>query len=455
MKELNILVQDLALPLTAPPEEEPLRNDEGRTCLLTTSHYIVSGSVGPSPIAMRPFHMAFDTGLGYNIIQLHDLPQSRENYRITDTSVPALGYANGNRLRLLGQVVLRVRFGSAMYQVSSLVAERLAVSVIIGTAFMNRHVHRIMCIDGAIKLTRATIPILSQHHGQKPYVEAKSPSTETPNGPPVRPDADNVSRPHTVKPAKFFTIPPISQVAVPIRTEASGLVFLEQNHSVLARNNVRTANGIAEIKGNRPFKIFVSNFSEQPRMLQKGMNICYATRKLTRVYCLNDESSRTFETVLNFTLVQKNNSTRRLDERAVESILEPKPDDWQESVDLSHVDDESLREEILSMLSRHGDKWRPGHLAEITATEYRIELARGTTPISQAPYRQVRRDRDVEAEEIAVMLEAGITELATSEWASPVVFVPKKDGSLRFCIDYISLNAKNVADAYPLPRMDD
>ena len=229
---------DEEVPRTAPLEEEPLCNDEGRTCLLTSSHYIVSRSVGPSPSAMRPFHMAFDTGSGYNVVRLRDLPQGWENYRIPDASVPALGDANGKRLRLLGQVVLRVRFGSAMYRVSFLVAERLAVSAIIGTAFMNCHVRGIMCMDGNIKLTRATISIVSRHHGRKPYVEAKSPSTETPDGPPLHQGADNVNRPHTVKLAKFVTIPPLSQVAVPVRTEASGLVFLEAKHSVFARHNV-------------------------------------------------------------------------------------------------------------------------------------------------------------------------------------------------------------------------
>ena len=53
------------------------------------------------------------------------------------------------------------------------------------------------------------------------------------------------------------------------------------------------------------------------------------------------------------------------------------------------------------------------------------------------------------------MLQAGVIEPATSQWASPVVLVPKKDNTLLFCVDYRKLNTVTQRDSYPLPRMDD
>jgi hypothetical protein len=88
-------------------------------------------------------------------------------------------------------------------------------------------------------------------------------------------------------------------------------------------------------------------------------------------------------------------------------------------------------------------------------THHRIELTPGAKPVHSHPYRAGPRAREVEAAEVQRMLKAGVIEPSTAEWASPVVLVPKPDGSMRFCIDYRRLNALSLKDSYPLPRMDE
>ena len=77
------------------------------------------------------------------------------------------------------------------------------------------------------------------------------------------------------------------------------------------------------------------------------------------------------------------------------------------------------------------------------------------SPLRQPPHRTPMVYRDKIEQLVDEMQGRGIIRPSTSPWASPVVLVPKKDGSLRFCIDYRRLNAITKKDVYPLPRIDD
>ena len=87
--------------------------------------------------------------------------------------------------------------------------------------------------------------------------------------------------------------------------------------------------------------------------------------------------------------------------------------------------------------------------------DFQIELAPGTEPISKAPYRMA----PLELKELKVQMEELVSKdfvrPSTSPWGAPVLFVKKKDGSLRLCIDYRELNKVTIRNQYPLPRIDD
>ena len=76
-----------------------------------------------------------------------------------------------------------------------------------------------------------------------------------------------------------------------------------------------------------------------------------------------------------------------------------------------------------------------------------------TLPVRRPPYRLPHAYKELVKTELDDIND--IIETTSSEWASPIVMVKKKDGSLRMCVDYRRLNAVSHIDAYPMPRIDD
>ncbi|GJZ46037.1 putative reverse transcriptase domain-containing protein [Tanacetum coccineum] len=87
--------------------------------------------------------------------------------------------------------------------------------------------------------------------------------------------------------------------------------------------------------------------------------------------------------------------------------------------------------------------------------EFQIDLVPGAAPVARAPYRLAPAKMQELSTQLQELSDRGFIRPSSSPWGAPVLFVKKKDGSFRMCIDYRELNKLTVKNRYPLPRIDD
>ncbi|GKB86580.1 putative reverse transcriptase domain-containing protein [Tanacetum coccineum] len=91
----------------------------------------------------------------------------------------------------------------------------------------------------------------------------------------------------------------------------------------------------------------------------------------------------------------------------------------------------------------------------VRKVEFQIDLVPGAAPIARAPYRLAPSEMKELSDQLQEIFDKGFIRLSSSPWGAPVLFVKKKNGSFRMCIDYRELNKLTVKNRYPLPRIDD
>ena len=113
------------------------------------------------------------------------------------------------------------------------------------------------------------------------------------------------------------------------------------------------------------------------------------------------------------------------------------------------------REKLGEILKKHQNTFAKtkDDLGTCSILEHTINTG-GAAPVRQ-PLRRTPREFETEEEQyLKEQVENGIIKPSNSAWASPVVLVRKKDGSVRWCCDFRKLNDSTIKDAYPLPRID-
>ncbi len=228
---------------------------------------------------------------------------------------------------------------------------------------------------------------------------------------------------------------PLALTPVEVRANASftGRAVVSRVWGVRKGREYATANSIVDFKAGVGH-VFVLNATERPLLFHRGQRLGRA---------------------------------EPIDESAEILVLEEEP----EPFDLDHPPDSTLpteriqigdavsdaqREQLLCVLSRNHKCFPTSERRYgMTSTVQHAIRIDGSDPVHMPPYRTTAAARDEIRKQVGEMLACGVIEESNSPWAAPVVLVKRKDGRLRFCVDYRRLNNVTIKDSYPLPRIDD
>ncbi|XP_019181671.1 PREDICTED: uncharacterized protein LOC109176731 [Ipomoea nil] len=117
---------------------------------------------------------------------------------------------------------------------------------------------------------------------------------------------------------------------------------------------------------------------------------------------------------------------------------------------------ETMDARVKEVLSRYSDVFEePQGLPPARLHDHAIPLVANANPVNLKAYRYTHDQKNIIEKMVSEMLQAGIVCPSTSPFASPVLLVPKKDGTWRFCVDYRALNMITIKNKYPIPLVED
>ncbi|KAJ9514416.1 hypothetical protein QJQ45_012363 [Haematococcus lacustris] len=142
--------------------------------------------------------------------------------------------------------------------------------------------------------------------------------------------------------------------------------------------------------------------------------------------------------------------------RAVVALISPDGSAIPQPEVTPHGLPDAIKAQLDSLLAEYSDVFTPlTGLPPDRPVGHTIPLEPGNRPPATPMYRLSKPEHDELKQQIQDLLAKGMIEPSSSPYAAPVLFVQKKSGELRMCIDYRQLNKITLRDQYPLPRIDD
>ena len=213
-------------------------------------------------------------------------------------------------------------------------------------------------------------------------------------------------------------------------------------------NGIMVGNAVIDFRNpDTGLPVRLLNLSSEDISLRKGTRVGYL-HEAEEIVCFDSDESEKCETKVPLQVNRVAGTKRK-----VQHLAEPLRDLYEKS---SKGLDSEERGKLLALLLKHDSLFAksPEDLGRTTVLKHSIDTG-NATPVKQPPRRPPRAFMGEEEDIIKSQLASGVVRESTSPWASPMVYVRKKDGSTRPCVDYRRLNEFTKKDAYPLPRIDD
>jgi hypothetical protein len=241
---------------------------------------------------------------------------------------------------------------------------------------------------------------------------------------------------------RVMRIRAVEEVEIPARSEK-----LVLGRAGTGANGLTVMIGPEESAGNLSAQLMVARSVGTPVACRLAVRVCNTSNEAVKI-----PKGLPFAEAQLVQVVEQSNT--RAKEEHVE-LPEHLIALWRNACERGALSDE-VADQLKTLLAMYSPLFakHDNDFGRTTLVEHSIDTG-DTPPIRQPPRRVPGGQLEEFEAEIQRMLEAGVIEPGQSPWASPVVLVRKKDGSVRFCVDYRRLNMATKFDAYPLPRIDE
>ena len=236
-----------------------------------------------------------------------------------------------------------------------------------------------------------------------------------------------------------------------------GLSFIKTSEILAERELVYVAKGLVEFKQKKS-QVVIGNLGRQNISLPKGTIIATLELVKDENYLTIMELTSTAKETNTTSQKYKTNTTLSSEEKLKESAEDTEEEEgFPNDLDLSGTNCSKLELKLLrKLITKYSRCFAKNPKSPDSAKGVEHTIDTGVArPINCAPYRASPAQREAIEQQINEMFKNKIIEPSRSPWAAPIVLVIKKDGSIRFCLDYRKLNSVTKRDVYPLPRIDD